>query len=171
MTKSMGRYRKSGRWSQFCKGCGKKMMFTHYYAAKAKKYCTHGCYTNAMKGVSKPSALKGTIKVPKVDRECVWCGGMFRIKWWRKTKYCSRSCYDASKVGKKHTQETKKKMSAASKAAGVLKRLHKDPEFQKKRIKGIVKSPNKAERKLNRIIQGMYHNEYRFTGNGELIID
>lgn len=62
-------------------------------------------------------------------------------------------------------------MAKASKAAGVLKRLHKDPEFQKKRIKGICTKPTGPEKQMKSLLNILYPKEYKYTGNGDFIID
>lgn len=73
--------------------------------------------------------------------------------------------------GKKHSEETRRIISQKAKATGTLVRLNKDPEFQKKRIMALIKSPNKAETFLDQIIQEACPNQYKYTGDGTFLID
>lgn len=73
--------------------------------------------------------------------------------------------------GKKHSEETRKKISEHAKNLGRFKKLNNDPEFQKKRFKGLIKRPNKPEMLLNRLLQEMYPGEYKYVGDGSLIIE
>lgn len=83
---------------------------------------------------------------------------------------------DNNFYGKKHKKENLKKLSEIAKKLGTFNRLNKDPEFQKKRQEALHKArrnkgPNKAELKLDTLIQKMFPGEYCFTGNGSFIID
>ncbi len=170
MTKSKGIYHRKGTYERPCAGCGIVMVFKFHCQLKGQKYCSRECYANSRRGVPRPSKLKGTIKVPRETRICVYCGTFFKIKWWRKTKFCSKECCDQGKVGRKHTAATKRKMSKSSKEAAVFQRLWKDPEFRKKRMKGLHKKPNQPEKWLRTVLEEMYPGEYRYVGNGEVHI-
>ena len=62
-------------------------------------------------------------------------------------------------------------ISKKIKRAGVFKRLNSDPEFQRRRMKGLHSRPNRPEKLLGRILEGMYPSEYRYTGSGDFVID
>jgi len=176
MTKNTGKYHKAGRYVKRCKVCNIKMVFSHYCmanGAKSRKCCSPECVSENFRilRAGKTSALKGTIKVPKVDRTCSHCSKVFKVKWWRTTKHCSKKCYYKSRIGKKASKETRAKISAASKKNGVMKRLHKDPEFQRRRLAGLHAHPNRPEIIVTKLLDRLYPSEYKFTGNGSLIID
>ncbi len=95
--------------------------------------------------------------------------------------------------GKTHTPEVRAVISAKQKKNSAFLRLNSDPEFQKNRqaahlhaMKDPVASrarlmkaaatlrngePNKAEAKLDRMLQQLFPGEYKYTGNGSFIID
>lgn len=129
---------------------------------KGRKYCSRSCSDHAKKGV---------IKVQKEVRICCICQKEFKCSWWRPTRVCSRTCDYVTRCGRQHTDETKAKMRASSKGAEVLARLRQDPEFEKKRIRAVVKSPNKPELLLGAILEELYPGEYKYTGIGGMSID
>lgn len=130
-------------------------------------YCSNGC---RQKGIVSP--LKGIKKLPIIERACAYCKKVFIVSRRRHDKkHCSRDCCHKSKCGKTPSAETRAKMSDASKRLGVFKRLHKDPEFQKRRLQGLIKSPNKPEELLTTILDGLYPGEYKFVGDGSFVID
>lgn len=69
------------------------------------------------------------------------------------------------KLGKKASQSTKDKMRA------INKRKWEDPAHAKKMIKSWKLTPNKKEIKLMEILDSLYPEEWKFVGNGDLIID
>lgn len=73
--------------------------------------------------------------------------------------------------GKTHTEESRKVISEKAKASGTLAKLNKDPEFQRKRMKGLHARPNKPEETINSILEELYPGEYKFTGDGSFIVD
>jgi very-short-patch-repair endonuclease len=73
--------------------------------------------------------------------------------------------------GKKHSEETKKKLSEKSKLTSCFRRLSKDPEFQRKRRKALYAKPNKLELLLDKLIQKVCPEQFRFVGDGQFIID
>ena len=95
-----------------------------------------------------------------------------------------------SMLGKHHSKETKRKLSRATTVAllghVVLEetrkklresttRLWKTDEYRNKTIKATLKScrtnrPNKAEAKLDDLLQQILPNEYKFVGDGEFVI-
>lgn len=66
--------------------------------------------------------------------------------------------------GKKHTKKVKDKISESS------KKRWENPEYAKKVLKSFRNSPNKAEQKLNKIINDILPTEYKFVGDGEFIL-
>jgi hypothetical protein len=93
--------------------------------------------------------------------------------------------------GKTHSAETRAFISKSQKEKSAFLRLNSDPDFQAKRLvayrkatdnpefrrrqlKAVVDSqggPNKAERKLDALLQRLFPGEYKYTGDGTLIID
>ena len=73
--------------------------------------------------------------------------------------------------GKHHSEETRKKIGLNSKAFGFFKRKNKNPEFIKKRLKGLIKKPTKPEKKMIRLLNTNFPNEWKYVGNGQIIID
>lgn len=51
----------------------------------------------------------------------------------------------------------------------IIKKLHKDPKFQSKRLRGVLKKPTRPEQKLMDIIK-KYDLPFKYVGNGEIII-
>ena len=70
-----------------------------------------------------------------------------------------------SHKGKRASAETLKRMSRAGKA------LWKDPDYVRKQMKAIHVKQNKAEKKLEKILNKLFPNEWKFVGDGQLIID
>ena len=50
-----------------------------------------------------------------------------------------------------------------------MSRLNKDPEFQKKRLMGCIKKPNRPEKKLIKLFK-LNNLPYKYVGNGQVII-
>ena len=75
-----------------------------------------------------------------------------------------------AKLGKHHTLEAKEKMSRTHNTPEVkrkhsecLKRLYEDPEFLKKKSKGL-RSKTKPEKHLEKLLQSLYPNEFKYNG-------
>ena len=66
---------------------------------------------------------------------------------------------------KHFSEETRKKMSEAKKG------YHPSIEALRKRMKSNNISPNKPERKLNKLLQELFHRQYKFVGDGRVVID
>jgi hypothetical protein len=187
VTASKGIYHFSDTgWVKPCKGCGVEMEFKMYCHARGKKFCTHKCYTKYLTGLVLPHHSESGRKAARarwgdpaermVVRKCKGCGRKFETRWCSKKKFCVHSCYvQSTRKGSHHSLATKAKMSVASKAAGVFKRLWKDPEFRRKRslasIRGCHARPNKPEKLVKKLLNHMYPGEYRYTGSGEFLID
>ena len=82
----------------------------------------------------------------------------------------SRPCSEEKKkkiaianTGHKASIETKKKLSE------IVKKWWKDPNNAKKCL--VINSPNKQESKLMGILDNLYPGEWKFVGNGQIIID
>lgn len=144
-----------------CLYCKKR--FEVLFKERAKLYCSMVCYR---------ASRKGQIRTKRTTRKCAKCDVVFQVPIPHpQKKYCTKECYRRSIVGRKHTEETKSKMSRSSKKAGVLRRLHKDPEFQRKRSLGLRMKPNAPETIMIKLLTDNYPGEYAYTGDGQFIID
>lgn len=65
--------------------------------------------------------------------------------------------------GRKHTKEVKRASSER------VKKWWKDPENAKRCL--VINSPNKQELELMSILEDLYPGEWKFVGNGQVIID
>lgn len=65
--------------------------------------------------------------------------------------------------GKKHTVKTRKIISDSQKTKSVFIKLNSDPEFIKKKLKGLCKRPNKPETAVAEILKNMFPGEYKYT--------
>ena len=68
-------------------------------------------------------------------------------------------------LGKRNSKETLRKMSISQKAKW------KDPEYVKKIMKSFNVRQNKKEKELEKILNNLHPNEWKFVGDGQLIID
>jgi len=68
-------------------------------------------------------------------------------------------------INRKHTKKTREKMSDN------LKNRWKDENYAKKIIASLHSKPNKAEIYLNSILDRIFPNEWKFVGDGQVIID
>jgi len=137
---------------------------------------------------------KGGRKIKKI---CAYCGQEFQVfpSLLNTAKYCSRLCQNRAKhrdgnenpnwrgghyrqceyCGKEFWVIPSKEKthhycsySCATKAKGVFRRLNTDPEFQRRRQ--VMKKPNRQERKLEAILEKWFPNEWKFVGDGEVIL-
>ena len=80
----------------------------------------------------------------------------------------SKKKISATKKGEKHTKEHNKKVSEAR------KRNWQDPEYRDKQIKvifkGLQSKPTKPEIQFDNILQQLLPNEYKYVGDGEILI-
>jgi len=74
------------------------------------------------------------------------------------------------KMAKAHLGQKKSKESVEKTRKGLIKKW-KDPEFVKKMMDKFKVKPNKKEKELFKIIEEICPNEYKFVGDGKLIID
>lgn len=70
----------------------------------------------------------------------------------------------AAQKGKPKTPETRNRIGEAN------RRKAKDPEFIRKVLKGLCAKPNKPETQLQVILDTMFPGEYKFTGDGSVVI-
>lgn len=77
------------------------------------RYCTHRCYTDALKAVRKPD----------VERQCSWCNGLYKVAAVRNPRprrYCSPACREASKAAGRRPRAS---VEVACEACGTLFRV------------------------------------------------
>ena len=112
------------------------------------KFCSRGCKDKALniRGKRNPNWRGGHYK------NCEYCGQEFWVtpSIEKTHRYCSLSC--------------------KAKAEGVFKGLNNDPIFQRKRLKAAIKKPNRQERKLEAILEEWFPSEWKFVGDGEVIL-
>ena len=87
-----------------------------------------------------------------------WNKGLTKETDERVRKYCK------NREGFKHSKKTRRIMSEKA------KEHWRNPEIAKKMIKGLHLFPNKAELHLNKILQEYFPNEWRYVGDGQVII-
>lgn len=96
-----------------CLVCGFDFTPINY---KHTKYCTIKCSNKHFNDKKKANGYRWKRKrYPSYDKSCLYCNREF-VANYKKVKYCSRECcYNAqrSKPGKRHTEESKKKISEA----------------------------------------------------------
>ena len=77
-------------------------------------------------------------------------------------------------LSKKGDKNPSKRESVRSQISDTVKTLWQDDDYKEKQIylirKGLSDSPNKAEQKLHSILEKLFPGEYRFVGDGEVII-
>jgi len=99
-------------------------------------------------------------------------------KAWNKGK--SKANGDILKYGIPCSDEKRKKISVSNtghvtdestkaKLSKIVKEWWKDPKNARKCL--VIDSPNKQEKRLNRLLDKIYPGEWKFVGNGEVIID
>lgn len=136
---------KGGLRTKTCLYCEKQFQVTPTLFDKAK-YCSRLCQNRAKhrEGKENPNWSGGHYK------NCEYCGEEFWAIPSSKQRYCSPSC--------------------ASKAKGVFARLNNNLEFQQKRLQAAIKQPNKQERKLETLLEKWFPSEWKFVGDGEVIL-
>jgi very-short-patch-repair endonuclease len=73
--------------------------------------------------------------------------------------------------GKHHSEDCRRIISEKLKKSSAFHRLNKDPDFQRKRRKGLYAKPNKEELLLNSIIDEVCPGAFNFVGDGQFIVD
>ena len=75
--------------------------------------------------------------------------------------------------GKHHKPESVAKILASRQARGFNERLavrNSDPDFQRRRLRACLKKPNKQELALGALLEGHFPTEWKYVGNGEVIL-
>jgi len=109
---------------------------------------------------------------------CKECDNEISYRSWKYGKGNCRSCAGKFRCGKNH--HSYGKLSKLPKCVDCGKQLIdyrskrclicSSIETLGKRLKGNRQSPNKSEKLLNKILQKVFPNEYKFVGNGKMII-
>jgi len=141
-----------------CVVCSK--LFKVYPSRKDRKYCSNKCNIIGKKG--KPSLRR----LKRKNFKCKNCNKTIEGRITDNILFCSRKCYYVWKKGlTKETNEGVAKMAASRKLQW------KDKEYIKKQIKSrITNGMNKMETKVFDILENLFPNQYKFVGDGELII-
>lgn len=147
-------------------GRSKKRKKWKTHVLKTDNYSCRKCGKTKEKNGKRVSIyrIKSKEKFPELeydkDNGMVLCSSCF-MKTYRSGK--NNPFY-----GKRHTQEFLNKKKSME-----LKRW-KNPKYRKKQLQSILsgsnKSPNKLETKLLIILNKLYPNEWKFVGNGKVII-
>jgi len=94
------------------------------------------------------------------------CKKRWKDKDYRKKQKESRK--------KSWANDQKRKKEQAKRFSKYFTELWKNPEWRKKRIKSVLKAshirPTKPEAELNSLLRHLFPNEYKYVGNGEVII-
>ena len=114
-----------------------------------------------------------------------WAKGL-----WDNPEYCAKMI-KLGRSGRKHTKATKKKMSKSrlalkerqgylvspetrKKLSKMSKKRWEDPEYKERVIKATFEAamilPNKPEKKLRRILNKLFPGEYKYVGDGSVLI-
>ena len=140
---------RGGLKTKNCSYCGTSFQVIPALFNSAK-YCSYTCKNKAAsknnQGEKNSNWRGGHYK------NCEYCGAEFWVmpSTEKKRHYCSRSC--------------------RSKGLGTFKRLNNNPEFQQKRLKAAIKQPNRQEQKLEAILGKRFPGEWKFVGDGEVIL-
>ena len=160
-------YRKALVNPPLCKcGCGDVINIQRFHVSNGVPTYIPGHYR------------KNKIFTPRETRVCPTCKTLFECLVTSNQVFCRRICIVVTKetrqilsernIGKKQSLETVKNRSIG------MKRYWSDKEKKEKHIKGIMKasqvSPNKQEIKLDEILSSLFPNQYKFVGDGEMII-
>lgn len=136
---------RGGKWQE-CLYCHKEFWVIPSLLETAK-YCSRECKDKALdlSEEANPNWRGGHYK------NCEYCGTQFwAIPATQEThRYCSLSC--------------------KAKAEGTFKRLNADSKFQQKRL--TMRKPNRQERKLEALLEKWFPGEWKFVGNGEVILE
>jgi len=80
---------------RFCKQCGKELIQAQ--SRKTRKFCSNACRTTWWNGHR--HMITGRVFIPL---PCAHCGKSFRCYQKQQRKYCSHTCYIASRYGVRH---------------------------------------------------------------------
>lgn len=104
----------------------------------------------------------------------VYCAKMIKLNGEQKHTKATKKKMSKSRLALKERQgylvssETRKKLSKMS------KKRWEDPEYKERVIKATLKAvttfPNKSEKKLRRILNKLFPGEYKYVGDGSVLI-
>ena len=97
------------------------------------------------------------------------CDITFECSVTETRKYCSSSCasQNSGMLGKYQTEEAKKRIGVANSIS--MKQLWKTLEYRVKQAKARLKIvQNKSEILLERILSGIFSNQWKFVGDWSL---
>jgi len=165
---------RSKRMKKICLSCGKR--FEVFYSFKNQRYCSNKCFRKDNSGKNHPNWKGG-----EITKLCGACGKEFKVQHSRgqKAKFCCHVCYaknlkenpagiiDNLKLGwgynkgKKMSEKQKKKLSviAKNRPAWVVRKTL------------MHRTPNKKEQILNRILKTNWPHEWKFVGDGRVVIE
>ena len=124
-----------------------------------------------------PLCLCGCGKpVTKFSNKYIW--GHNYTKPWNKglTKETDPRILLICNSGIHLSEETRRRQSIAKKGvpnpkmSKIMKEFWQDSEFIRKRMRAHHLTPNKSELSLNSTLQNYFPNQFRYVGNGEVII-
>lgn len=107
------------------------------------------------------------MRIPRETRTCSYekCINTFIVRPKNPKKFCSRRCANSGRV------RTKEQNKANSNRG---RKMWQSPLYREKQLKAIFKGldfkPNKSELLLNNLLQELFPNEWKFVGDGEVII-
>ena len=162
-------------------GCGEVVDYNNnfrYIYGHQRKGCKHSEETKhkmslASKGKPKSEEHKKVIGLARLGqshtkeaKRKIGISSTIRMKiLWRNPEFRKKN---KANLGKKHTKEAKEKMSQAH------LRCWKDPNYRENQLKAIFKGsdirPTKPERKLRKLLNKLFPNEYKYVGNGSILI-
>jgi len=108
-------------------------------------------------------------RIYKVKNKCVDCEKELSLRNCTRCVKCNGIFHAKNITGKKHTEEHKKKIGKAS------KKRWAEENFRNKILKaqraGMFIAPNRPETNLNSLLNILFSQEYKFVGDGKVIID
>lgn len=159
------KFRESLRIRKICPVCGK--VFTTIQSKPNRKFCSLRCYRQAMaKGLVKRNAWNKGKKLPEHVREKLRKALLgkhssprteFRkghIPWWKKLGL--RNLMDIPEVREKHRLNVQK--------------WWKDPQYVAKQMMSRRTKPNRKEKRLDKVLQRNFPNEWKYVGDGQFVI-
>lgn len=145
-----------------------------------QKYCTTQCSSVDRRGIPRTQEVKDKIGVAntKDNREirvCVDedCFVSFEVRPFEGKKYCSSKCVHKNIA----TVERNKKIGDALRGRPkskehklALKKVRSTPEYIAKQLKSRFVRPTKPEKEIDKLLQELFPNEWKYVGDGEFIL-